>query len=243
MWDDKIAAYEDIYSNERSRLIYSRDQIQQKYERAVAQEKSKFEPMKHEREEEDKFYEKAITDLNEVYEKFDKLASEYLDNITEEFNKITEFFGMPLDFIGDEEYPGIIKLLVPIYIAEIQNKNNYTRFVILPPLIYLNGKCNYGSKGIIDSIKEAAENALSGSNAVREDQPILHHEIKNRLKLLIDNNNDIKNAILIHIRNNSILNKTPKNILKLRVALEKMKNEKIVEEKEYKRLLKIILST
>lgn len=244
MWDGKIAKYENIYSNERSRLIYSRDQVQQEYERIVSEEKSKFEPFKQERKKDDIFYEKAIESLRDICEKFNNISSKHLGNINEEFENVTDFFGMPIDFIEDEEYSGIIKLLVPIYIAEIQNKNNNNngRFVILPPLIYLNGKCNYGSKGIIDSIKEVAENALSESYVVREDQPILHQEIKNRLKLLIDDNNDIKDVILNYIRNNSILKKNPNNILKLRVALEKMKKEGKIQENEYKKTLKIILS-
>ena len=41
--------------------------------------------------------------------------------LTKEFENVTDF-GMPIDFIEDEEYSGIIKLLVPIYIAEIKTK-------------------------------------------------------------------------------------------------------------------------
>lgn len=241
-WDGKIAEYETIYSNERSKLLYSRDLIQQEYDKSVAEEKSKFEPMKQEREQEDKIYENAITSLKDTGEKFNAMASNYLDRINEEFENITEFFGMPLDFMDEEEYSEVIRLLAPVYIAEIKDKKNNLRLSILPPLIYKNGECSYGQSSYFGSIKSTIETIITEAPAQKEDQPILHHEIRKRLKSYLDNNQDIRNVVLNHIRNNSKINNNPENIKKLRLILEMMKKEEKIQEKEYKRVLKIVSS-
>lgn len=240
-WDAKIETQKSIYSTEKSRIIYSKNKIEEEYEKKAAEEKSKFEPMKREREQEDKIFENAIITLSNNRDKFNRIASEYTDNITGEFNEIAHFFGMPLDFV-DDEYSGIIRLLIPIYVAEIKDKSSNIRLSILPPLIYKNGKCSYDQSSHFDSIKSAVGNILNENIVQTDGQPILHREVGRIIKTYWDNDNDIKNTILQHLRNNSHVNHEQKNILKLRVALEKMRKEQRIQENEYKRLLKIIIS-